>query len=113
MNETSRGNELQTMTIRRLAWTPMDIMIRVEGASNYLGGIFDLEYCGAAAKVVMMKITRASCAAIQAAKASPLTKLMVATVSVIRKIGYNGALASLPLKYTRTLTQYAIICVAR
>ena len=45
-----------------------------------------------------MKITSASCASIQAAKASLLTRLMVSTVSVMRKIGYQGALASLPLK---------------
>ena len=98
MNETSGGNELQTMTIRGPVWTPIEIPIRVDGASNYLGGIYDLDYSGAAAKAEMMKITRASCAAIQAAKASPLTKLMVSTVSVMRKIVYKGALTSPPLK---------------
>ena len=62
-----------------------------------MGGIYDLDYSGTAAKAKMIKITKASCAAIKATKASPETKLMVATVSVIRKIAHNGALASLPL----------------
>ena len=45
----------------------------------------------------MIKITKALCADIKTTKASPETKLMVATVSVIRKIGYKGALDSFPL----------------
>ena len=57
-----------------------------------------MEYSGVAVNAEMMKIARAACAAIKATKASPETKLMVATVSVIKKIGYKGALASITLQ---------------
>ena len=57
----------------------------------------DLDFSGTAAKAEIIKITKASYAAIKANKASPETKLMVATVSVIRMIGYKGALASFSL----------------
>ena len=45
----------------------------------------------------MIKVTRASCAAIKARKVSPETKLLVGTVSVIRKVVYKRALASVSL----------------
>ena len=98
MNCPSGGNEPSTMTIRGPEWTPIAIPIRRTGASSYLGGLYDLEYSGVEVKAEMMKIARAACAAIKATKASPETKLMVATVSVIKKIGYKGALASITLQ---------------
>ena len=76
------------ITIRGPEWSPIAIPIRIEGASNYLGGIYDLNYSGAAAKAEIIKAT----------KALPETKLMVATVRVIGKVGNKGALASLSLK---------------
>ena len=75
----------------------IEISIRLKRVSNYLGGIYDLDYSGTAANAEMTKITKASCAAIKATKASLETKHMVSKVSVIRKIGYKGALASFPL----------------
>ena len=75
----------------------IEIPIRLEGASNHLGGIYDLDYSGAVAKAKMIKITKASCTVIKATKALPETKLMVSTVSVTRKIRYKGALASFSL----------------
>ena len=66
-----------------------------------MGGLYDLDYSGAASKADMLEISRASCATITAAKASPTTKLMVSTVSVTSKLGYKGALASYSLKDCR------------
>ena len=84
------------MTIRGPEWIPVEIPIRLEGASNYLRGIYDLDYSGAAAKAEKMKIARVSHAAIKATNVSPETKLMMSTVTVIKKIGYKGALAISP-----------------
>ena len=54
------------MVIRGSKWAPIEIPIRLEGALNYLGGIYDLEYSRSATKTKLIKITRASCAAIKA-----------------------------------------------
>ena len=99
MNDATGDDEPATTIIRGGAeWKPIQIPIRVEGAANYLGGIYDLGYSGAAAKAEMLKITLVLCAAIKATTASPETKLILATVSVIKKIGYKGALPSFLLK---------------
>ena len=65
MNDISGDTEPSKMTIRGPGWTPIEIPIRLEGASNYLGGKCDLDYSGAAAKAEMMKLIKASCAAIK------------------------------------------------
>ena len=81
MSEASGGDEPSTMIIRVPEWTPIEIPIRWEGASNYLGGKYDLDYSGATAKAEMIKVTKASCAAIKATKASTATKLMVSRLA--------------------------------
>ena len=72
-----------------------------------------MDYSEAAAKAEMIKITKASCAAIKAFKASPETKLMMSTVSVIRKIGYKGALTSFPLADCKDIDNISTICIVR
>ena len=75
MNSLSGVNEPSTLTIRGPEWIPIEILIYLEGASNFLEGIHDLDYTDAAAKSEMVKIGTASCAANKATKASPGTKL--------------------------------------
>ena len=47
MNSPSGGDEPSTMTIWGPERTSIEIPIRFEGTSNYLGGIYDLDYSGA------------------------------------------------------------------
>ena len=66
----------------------------MDGASNYLGDLYDQYYSSATAEADIQKIARAACEAVTATKASPETKRTVATVSVAAKLKYKGALVS-------------------
>ena len=61
MNSSSGGDEPSTMTVRGPEWTHIEIPIRLEVVSNYLRGIYDLDYSGAVAEAEMIKISKASC----------------------------------------------------
>ena len=81
------GDRDETMIIRGPAWTAIEIPIRRDGASNYLGCLTDFNYSGKASKEEMVNFAKTSMAAIDGCKASPETKLMVTSRSVIHKLG--------------------------
>ena len=72
----------ETMTIRGPAWTAIEIPIRRDGSTNYLGCKTDFNYLGKTSKDEMLKIAKASTAAIIGCKASPLSGLVVSSRSV-------------------------------
>ena len=55
----------ETMIIRGPAWTAIEIPIRRDGASNYLGCLTDFNYSGKASKEEMVKLAKTSTAAIE------------------------------------------------
>ena len=97
------GDKEETMTIRGPSWTAIEIPIKRDGATNYLGCMTDFNYSGKASKAEMMKIARCNTAAIEGCKASPETKLMVASKSVNLKLGYKAALSTLSLAEYRDI----------
>ena len=102
MGEVEAEKE-ETMTIRGPSWTAIEIPIKRDGATNYLGCMTDFNYSGKASKAEMMKIARCNTAAIEGCKASPETKLMVASKSVHAKLGYKAALSTLSLAEYRDI----------
>ena len=97
------GDRDENMTIRGPAWTAIEIPIRQDGATNYLGCMTEFNYSGKMSKDEMIKIAKTSTAAIEGCKAFPEAKLMVASKSVNLKLGYKAALSTLSLAEYRDI----------
>ena len=103
MNEPLTRDTPESMTIRGPGWQSIEVPIRREGATDYLGIPTDLDYSGQALMEKLVSLTREACQAIRSAKASPETKLMVATSSVLAKLKYKAILGALPLSAYRAI----------
>ena len=97
-------------TLRSPGWLPIEIPTQLSGHTEYLGGLFDLDYSGDAIRDVLTSMARSHCQMVRACKASPETKLMVVTVSVMAKLLYKATISSLPLvdyeKVDKTFGQF-------
>ena len=64
------GDMEEMMTTRGPAWTAIEIPIRRDEATNYLGCMIHFNYSGKASKEEMLKIAKTLTAAIEGCKAS-------------------------------------------
>ena len=85
------------MKVHDYGWIPRDIEIKVDGATEYLGGLYNLDGSGAASKEAVREIAISHSNAIRACYASPMTKLLCYSTSSTSKITYKQILNNLSL----------------
>ena len=87
-----------TMTVHAHPWTPHQVKVNVTEATEYLGGVYDVQYNGRTTLSRIRDIATLHCNTIRHATVSAASKIMVATISTIAKIRYKAALSPISLK---------------
>ena len=88
------------MTIYEYGWTPKDITIKIDGATEFLGGLHDLLHTGAPQAEAAEDIARQHKNVLNGTYASGTTKLLCLCVATTHKILYKHNLNFLSLKRT-------------
>ena len=92
-----------SMKIYEYGWTARDITVKIDGATEFLGGQHDLITIGSTQEVSALDVTRQHCNVIDRTYASGTTKLMCLSVSTVPKILYKHNLNSISLnRYQKT-----------
>ena len=88
------------MKIYEYGWTPRDIAIKVDGATEFLGGLHDLQHTGTPQAEAAEEVARLHRNILDGTYASGTTKLMCLSVATTPKILYKHNINSLSLKRT-------------
>ena len=89
------------MKIYEYGWVPRDISIKVDGATQFLGGLHDLQHTGVAQAEAAEDVARLHRNILDGTYASGTTKLLCLSVATTPKILYKHNLNSLSLKRTQ------------
>jgi len=88
------------MKIYEYGWTPRDITIKVDGATEFLGGLHDLQHTGIPQAEAAEDVARLHRIILDDTYASGTTKLLCLSVAITPKILYKHNINSLSLKRT-------------
>jgi hypothetical protein len=88
------------MKIYEYGWKPRDITIKVDGATEFLGGLHDLRHTGIPQAEAAEDVARVHRNILDGTYASGTTKLMCLSVATTPKILYKHNINSLSLKRT-------------
>ena len=87
-----------TMTVHDYGWIPVDITIKTDGATDYLGGIYDTDDSGTTSHTTVQNIAKQHATVLSTVRASPETILMCYSIATAPKIVYKEQLNSISLK---------------
>ena len=88
------------MKIYECGWIPRDVAIKVDGATEFLGGLHDLQHSGIPQAEAAEDVARLHRNILDGIHASGTTKLMCLSVATTPKILYQHNINSLSLKRT-------------
>ena len=88
------------MKIYEYGWIPRDITIKVDGATEFLGGLHDLQHTGTPQAEAAEEVARLHRNILDGTYASGTTKLLCLSVATTPKILYKHNIKSLSLKRT-------------
>ena len=85
------------MQVHDYGWIPVDITIRTEGATDYLGGLYDVDDTGSTSHSTVQDISSQHASILSTIRAFPETILMCYSVATSPKVVYKQQLNSLTL----------------
>ena len=82
------------MTVHTHPWTAHRVNINCTEATEYLGGIYDVNNSGKSTLRFLDRTARLHCHAVTHASESPASKILVETKSTLAKVKYKAALST-------------------